>query len=346
MSPRTSIPRVIAAKVLFDSDRTCCVCRDKTRGVQLHHIDSDNTNHSPENLAVLCGLCHDETQLSGGFFRKLDPDQVILYREDWYRIVAKSRMRTGSIVGKESVAPENWGLIVATGLAEVFREEGSYFRLALHYNAVGNSSLRDKYVEKAIAEGIDDEGHILLRALQNRISEVLPEVLQRRQRALEGSHDFLGLARFYKRVGRDYEAGKAYAQGLAKLAESDGVFPLAFYLREVADSGIIEALFEQAFNEAAADGNLWWQIRALEELGWHSELRDLVLSHREMILEGDDAMLKQVLARATGDASAFVSAAAAEARAVDSILGRSKGDARSAAEPEPEGSLGNPGAED
>ena len=82
-SGRVEIPRDIAADVLFLADRTCCVCRQKSRPVQLHHIDDDPTNSVAENLAVLCFDCHRETQIRGGFDRKLDAAQVRRYKTDW-----------------------------------------------------------------------------------------------------------------------------------------------------------------------------------------------------------------------------------------------------------------------
>lgn len=87
---RTEIPAEMAAQVLFDSDRTCCVCR-KRKPIQLHHIDDDPANHAHENLAVLCFDCHRETQIRGGFDRKLDAHQIRLYRADWLATVARLR---------------------------------------------------------------------------------------------------------------------------------------------------------------------------------------------------------------------------------------------------------------
>ena len=88
---RTEIPREIAARVLVESDRTCCVCHIRGRHVQIHHIDNDPSHSDPENLAVLCLECHHETQLRGGFDRKLDASQIVLYKQDWATTVATKR---------------------------------------------------------------------------------------------------------------------------------------------------------------------------------------------------------------------------------------------------------------
>jgi mannose-6-phosphate isomerase-like protein (cupin superfamily) len=85
-----AIPRSIAAQVLFHADRTCCVCREHRRSLQIHHVDGDPRNHAVENLAALCLDCHTETQKKGGFYRRLDPVQVRLYRDDWLRRVGRA----------------------------------------------------------------------------------------------------------------------------------------------------------------------------------------------------------------------------------------------------------------
>lgn len=90
-SRRVEIPLDVAAEVLFLADRTCCVCRQRLKPVQLHHIDDDPTNSVAENLAVLCFDCHRETQIYGGFDRKLDAAQVRLYKSDWNRRVEAQR---------------------------------------------------------------------------------------------------------------------------------------------------------------------------------------------------------------------------------------------------------------
>lgn len=80
------------AKALFDSDRICCVCRDRARKhIQIHHIDGDHTNDNPDNLAVLCLECHADTLQKGGFSRHLSPAEVKLFRNDWLAIIQHER---------------------------------------------------------------------------------------------------------------------------------------------------------------------------------------------------------------------------------------------------------------
>ena len=69
----------LATQVLFESDQTCCVCRDSNLPVQIHHIDDDHSNNSRENLAVLCDICHKRAHTQVPFSRNLTPDLIRLY---------------------------------------------------------------------------------------------------------------------------------------------------------------------------------------------------------------------------------------------------------------------------
>jgi hypothetical protein len=86
------IPEDIEATILYESDHTCCICHDRNRRVQIHHIDDDPSNNDPDNLCVLCLLCHNETQISGGFGRKHKPAEIKLYRDCWLKLVASTRL--------------------------------------------------------------------------------------------------------------------------------------------------------------------------------------------------------------------------------------------------------------
>jgi hypothetical protein len=88
---RILIPEDVASEVMFLSNRTCCVCREKGKAVQIHHLDEDPSNNSKDNLAVLCLECHNQTQIRGGFGRKLNKPIIEKYRDDWYSKVKESR---------------------------------------------------------------------------------------------------------------------------------------------------------------------------------------------------------------------------------------------------------------
>jgi len=102
---RSIVPPEASAAVLFQSDRTCCVCRERGKPIQIHHIDGNPANNDPENLAVVCFDCHNATQLKGGFGRKLDAVQVRKYRDDWLQRVESRRNKADEIAAAHQSAP-------------------------------------------------------------------------------------------------------------------------------------------------------------------------------------------------------------------------------------------------
>src|SRR5260370_41455593 len=107
MKQRIEIPQEVAARVLFLSDRTCCVCRIPRKAIQIHHIDDDPSNSIEENLAVLCLECHRETQIRGGFERQLDAHQVVMDRYDCYSIVDRKRHGPECLLERQTLY-QNW----------------------------------------------------------------------------------------------------------------------------------------------------------------------------------------------------------------------------------------------
>lgn len=100
---RVQIPSDIAADVLFLSDRTCCVCNIRGKYVQIHHIDENPANNNIDNLSVLCLDCHNDTMIKGGFGRKLEVNQIIKYRNDWYDRVKKRKEKADEIASIQTV---------------------------------------------------------------------------------------------------------------------------------------------------------------------------------------------------------------------------------------------------
>lgn len=100
---RTPIPSDLAADVMLSSDSTCCVCRERGKTLQIHHIDDDPSNNVFENLSILCLECHTDTQLKGGFGRKLNAHIVIKYRDEWIERVKLRRNLADEMAVKRQV---------------------------------------------------------------------------------------------------------------------------------------------------------------------------------------------------------------------------------------------------
>jgi len=100
---RTPIPSDLAADVLFASNNTCCICRERGKPLQIHHIDENPSNNVFENLSVLCLECHNATQKKGGFDRKLDAPLVTKYRDEWFERVTSRRNLADELAVKRQV---------------------------------------------------------------------------------------------------------------------------------------------------------------------------------------------------------------------------------------------------
>lgn len=100
---RIPIPSEVSAEVLFLSDRTCCVCNFRGKSVQIHHIDENPSNNKIENLSVLCLECHNDTLIKGGFGRKLDANQVLLYRNNWLARVAQRKHKADELASIQTL---------------------------------------------------------------------------------------------------------------------------------------------------------------------------------------------------------------------------------------------------
>jgi hypothetical protein len=62
---RTRIPKTIQQAILNRTKGVCELCNnkwEKLQPLQFHHIDDDATNHSLENIILLCASCHRRTQ--------------------------------------------------------------------------------------------------------------------------------------------------------------------------------------------------------------------------------------------------------------------------------------------
>jgi hypothetical protein len=84
---RITIPEERAAEVMFLADRTCCICRDPRRKVEIHHIDGDPSHNDINNLSVICKDCHSDAHTTQAFARNLTPALIQKYNESWREIV-------------------------------------------------------------------------------------------------------------------------------------------------------------------------------------------------------------------------------------------------------------------
>jgi hypothetical protein len=293
---RVSIPPVVAARVLFAHDRTCCVCRQR-KPVQIHHVDDDPSNNEEVNLAVLCLDCHRDTQISGGFDRKLDAEQVRLYRAAWLDHIRERRAFTADFDRPSN--PELSSTMRLQTLAaqiEVARDREDWLELAFIYHGVGDTELRDKYADKVLAGDPPAWQEVLLRVRQGKTDllsqDAIDEVLD--------TDDWTTKARILTSLGRTKEAAAVYLEGITEAIKEERYFLAAIYMKSGLGD-LINPLFEMALAESIAEGDLWWQLRAYDELGWLDAKRELLLGSESEIRESGFLPMMRELAAAKGD---------------------------------------------
>lgn len=167
---RKAIHKAIAAEILFSSDRTCCICNNRSKRAQIHHIDDNPSNNILENLAVLCFDCHDKTMIKGGIGRGLDAVQVKMYRDDWIERVQKRRDKADELASIEMV----------TGIELESEKIQKPIEDFLHYKTINNPNLLESYLKKLLSVH-----KVQLAIAQSKIDECVTVFM------LEGSNDMI-----------------------------------------------------------------------------------------------------------------------------------------------------------
>lgn len=291
---KPSIPVEIASKVLFFSDRTCCVCRVPKKPLQIHHIDGNNANHDDGNLAVLCLDCHTDTQIKGGFGRKLDAAQVKLYRDEWLEKVGRYKYEPKELrILNAGSAP----VVVDSGASDIAKaserieaglrklESGArLMNLVLLYDRTGKSDLRDKCIDKLLLrKDVPIGEEIFFRSMQGKVHLVDKSRAEEQLNEWKKNRNWSMAARAYRHLGRRDEAIECYCLECIDALKGGNPFTAGYYIKEMMEEGLGKYLFECALQEAKGKNDIWWQIRSLQELGRDAEIDDLVLQNRELI---------------------------------------------------------------
>jgi hypothetical protein len=87
--PRPPIPDSTLHSLLFKSKRTCCVCRDPSKSVVVHHIDewATSKNHDESNLVVICLDHHDLAHTRKELSQKLSKKELRASKVAWEHAV-------------------------------------------------------------------------------------------------------------------------------------------------------------------------------------------------------------------------------------------------------------------
>ena len=82
---RPPIPNQTVNELLFESRFCCCVCRNNSLPVVIHHIIPWEESHSHDKsiLAVLCSIHHDEAHTKHELSITLTPERIFEFKNSW-----------------------------------------------------------------------------------------------------------------------------------------------------------------------------------------------------------------------------------------------------------------------
>lgn len=140
------------------------------------------------------------------------------------------------------------------------------------------------------------------------------DVVERLLAARDNPSSYEQRARVLVDVGRHEEAAADYLTGILGSLKEGNTFSAAYYLKELAESGLTSELLQLALRRASEEGDLWWQIRALQELAWTDELKDRLIENEQEIESSGNPSLLSLLAWARGDRDNYVRWRKAEAQ--------------------------------
>ncbi len=105
---RPPIPNDNLHKVLFDNRFQCCVCRNPTLSIVVHHIKdwAKSHDHSIENLAVLCQQHHDDAHSTKKLTQNLDQKAIRDAKIRWEDEVKK--LDTRAILSAMALEYATW----------------------------------------------------------------------------------------------------------------------------------------------------------------------------------------------------------------------------------------------
>jgi hypothetical protein len=89
-------------RIISANANRCCVCKRDGVGLQLHHIDGNNSNTVDENLAVLCVEDHDKHHRPNEYQKarhtELSADELLSYKESWEHFVRDAQSDNPTVI--------------------------------------------------------------------------------------------------------------------------------------------------------------------------------------------------------------------------------------------------------
>lgn len=138
---RPPIPSTTVTKLLYESKRTCCICRDSSRSIIIHHIKewSKSKDHSEDNLVVLCLIHHDEAHSKKELSLNLSEKQIKASKKKWIEFSKKQDALT--ILGLVNDNHSRWDYFNHNRIFELFLNKGLSNKNFKTTNTVKNLNL-------------------------------------------------------------------------------------------------------------------------------------------------------------------------------------------------------------
>jgi len=134
-SKRPPIPPGTVERLLCDSRRICCCCRERDHPVIIHHIEPWHTSrdHDESNLVVLCLHCHCKAHTKSDLAIDLTADQIRYNKRHWYQQVQDHDRRALLSEPPTSFTSAMWDYFNHRRLFDVAREVGVNIGDCDHY---------------------------------------------------------------------------------------------------------------------------------------------------------------------------------------------------------------------
>lgn len=143
LSVRPPIPTATLLKLLFNNKWCCCVCRDQSLPVVVHHIDpwAASRSHKADNLVVLCPNHHAAAHARNELAQSLTPTKLRDTKRRWEGQVKQDD--SIAIRKAAQTVGEYWYFFNLARLHEIAEHQGISLATLEHYALAHQSGILD-----------------------------------------------------------------------------------------------------------------------------------------------------------------------------------------------------------
>lgn len=143
LSVRPPIPSATLLKLLFHNKWTCCICRNPSLPIVVHHVEpwATSRSHAAGNLVVLCPNHHAEAHTKNELTQSLTPTRLRDTKRRW-EVQVK---RDDSIVIRRAAQTngEYWQFFNLSRLHEIAEHQGINLTSLKHYTEAHRAGVLD-----------------------------------------------------------------------------------------------------------------------------------------------------------------------------------------------------------